>query len=160
GLLVLLVDRLADRGDATPQDLLGDRALLLGEGLEHGGAVRPPRSQSLRLGLGLRSRPGGAGAPLGPRTPLAALALGPTRALAAGPVAVAAGAVAPSATVTVVTSAAPAVAVTALATPLGRQGRRDQLVVTDRCTEDLQPLGLLAPRLGRQDRGDGDALDV
>ena len=59
GLGVLLLDRLADRGDPAPQHLLGDGPLVDLEGVEHGLAVGPAGPEPLGLGRVVGSGPPG-----------------------------------------------------------------------------------------------------
>ncbi len=169
--LVLLVDGLAHGGDAALQQLLEDRALLGGHGLEQLGAMHPTRPEALGLRLGLG---GGRRRAVVPRAPVAGAAVGPVGTLA--PITAVAVTVTPVTPVAITTVAAlaatstatgttprptalaltptlAAVAPTALATVAvgaapGQLGR-DQLVVAAGGGQELEALGLATGERGR-----------
>src|SRR5690606_8450620 len=88
---------------------------------------------------------------------LATVAAG-TVAVGTGPVAAASTTIAAGAVATIGPVAAVATVAT-FATPLGREGGGDELVVGHRAGDDLQPVGGLLLRLGRRDGQDVGAVE-
>ena len=169
--LVLLLDRLAHRRDAPLEQLLGDRSLLGGDGLEQGGAVDLPGPEALGLRLGLDRR---GSRPLGPlvacvlassgRAP--AITVGPpTLALAAFPAPgtlatrAAVAAPAPLGPLTPVPAVAAAALGAAVVAALPQQRACDQRSIAARGVE-LQPLRLTPRRPRRKDRHDAHLVEV
>jgi hypothetical protein len=154
GGLVLLVERRPHRRQPTPDQLLGDGPLLLGQLGDERVAVLATGPQALGPWLGIRRR-----APLErPAGTIAAVAAGASIAVAPGPATVAA--VASVAPIGAVAAIAPVAAAATVVTPPAHQARGHQRIFVAPPADDLQPLWFASRGLRRCDGGHDDALDV
>ena len=144
---VLFFDGLAHTRDTTTKYLLGDRSLLFGELGKGRIAVRPLGAQLLRLGLCGRLGPLG--------TILRAVAVA---AISATTVTVAAASPATTIAASTVTPTA-AISTASPTRTLGHERRGDTALVAAPRAQKLQGLRLFAGALGREHRGDFDAID-